>query len=227
MCKIADEYNALDDKTKRQFQTSPDRDIANHKRTFGDDAMDRRARSKFVEGLPTGWTTRIVPRKAQSRTNSDTYWYSPIQSYFFPSMAKVKRFLKMLEETGGDEVKAFQLCSCQRNKTKRNDAPSITVDDGKTGKKRKSRNIRLEEVVVVKCADEDVNESEDDEMPESWDLSSEEDVNENEEDGMHKTTEEVVEKCIDEDVNESEDDKMPESWDLSSEEDEMPESWAV
>jgi hypothetical protein len=217
MCKIAYKYNALDNNTKRRYKTRSDRAIANFKAEVGEDAMHTGAHSTFVEGLPSGWTKRIVPRKVQSRTKSDTYWYSPIQSYKFPSMTKVKRFLENLEETGGDEVKAFRVCSCQRNKKKSADA----VDDSKTVKKRKSRNIRMEEVVVVKCADED------DEMPESWDLSSEEDVNKNEEDGMHNTTEEVVEKCTDEDVNESEDDEMPESWDLSSEEDEMPESWAV
>ncbi len=69
--------------------------------------------------LPTGWTTRVVPRKDQSkRTKDDTFFYSPIQSYFFQTMADVNRFQELLKETDGDEMEAFKVY--KRNKmTKR------------------------------------------------------------------------------------------------------------
>ena len=61
-----------------------------------------------VEGLPTGWTRILVRRKnGNYKGKDDPYYFSPLQSYKFNSLVKVKQFLVCLEEAGGDEVTAY------------------------------------------------------------------------------------------------------------------------
>jgi hypothetical protein len=61
-----------------------------------------------VEGLPTGWTRILVRRKKGNyRGKDDPYYFSPLQSYKFNSLVKVKRFLVCLEEASGNEVAAY------------------------------------------------------------------------------------------------------------------------
>jgi hypothetical protein len=61
-----------------------------------------------VEGLPTGWTRILVRRKnGNYKGKDDPYYFSPLQSYKFNSLVKVKRFLVCLEEAGGDEAAAY------------------------------------------------------------------------------------------------------------------------
>ena len=59
-----------------------------------------------AEGLPTGWT-RILVRRKKGKKQSDPYYFSPMQSYKFNSMVKVKRFLVSLGDACGDEVAAY------------------------------------------------------------------------------------------------------------------------
>ena len=147
--------------------------------------MDGETRSNFKEGLPTGWTTRVVPRLDQSKkTKADTYWYSPIQSYSFPSMEKVNRFLEILEETDGDEVKAYNLCK-RKKKRKNMDVPNIAVKQ--SAKVRKSKDKIEKLLLVVQKSDDDDKDSseseedggnserEEEEIPDSWNCGSEED----------------------------------------------------
>ena len=108
-----------------------------------------------AKGLPNGWTTRVVPRKDKSQ--SDTYWYSPVMLYKFRSMSAVKTFLKLLEETKGDEVRANKLLQSSGKKLKSADA-TADVSDRKKVKKSKT--------VVAEKDDKDISDG--DEMPEAW-----------------------------------------------------------
>jgi hypothetical protein len=64
--------------------------------------------SQPVEGLPSGWTRILVRHKnGNYKGKDDPYYFSPLQSYKFNSLVKVKRFLVCLEEAGGDEVAAY------------------------------------------------------------------------------------------------------------------------
>ena len=63
--------------------------------------------SKPAEGFPSGWITRLMPRKTGDK--SDTYWFSPAKGYKFRSKAEVERFLKCLETADGDEDAAHEL----------------------------------------------------------------------------------------------------------------------
>ena len=108
-----------------------------------------------AKGLPNGWTTRVVPRKDKSQ--SDTYWYSPVMLYKFRSMSAVKTFLKLLEETKGDEVRANKLLQSSGKKLKSADA-TADVSDRKKVKKSKT--------VVAEKNDKDISDG--DEMPEAW-----------------------------------------------------------
>lgn len=117
-----------------------------------------------ANGLPTGWTMRVAPRPNKP-SQKDKYWYSPVQSYKFPSIPQVKRFLEMLKETDGDEKKAYKLL----NKRKSVDATDNT-DDSKKAKKKKKK--KTKKVAVEKTTDEneDGSVSEvDDGMPDAWD----------------------------------------------------------
>lgn len=72
-----------------------------------------------AEGMPEGWTQILVPRKAGNRkagnvsktwySIQDKYWFSPKESYKFNAAVKVRRFLDVLDEVGGDEVHAHRL----------------------------------------------------------------------------------------------------------------------
>ena len=125
----------------------------------GDSAWEKRGISTSdkipAKGLPNGWTTRVVPRKDKSQ--SDTYWYSPVMLYKFRSMSAVKTFLKLLEETKGDEVRANKLLQSSGKKLKSADA-TADVSDRKKVKKSKT--------VVAEKNDKDISDG--DEMPEAW-----------------------------------------------------------
>ncbi|KAL3827643.1 hypothetical protein ACHAXA_000516 [Cyclostephanos tholiformis] len=70
-----------------------------------------------AEGLPDGWTQRLVPRKNGHRF--DPYWFSPRMSYRFNSLPQVKRFLNCLERAEGDEIVAYDAYSSKDKKQKR------------------------------------------------------------------------------------------------------------
>jgi hypothetical protein len=60
-----------------------------------------------AEGMPEGWTQIIVRRK--EGVIRDKYWLSPKESYKFNAKVKVRRFLAVLDQVGGDEVMAYRL----------------------------------------------------------------------------------------------------------------------
>ena len=126
-----------------------------------------------ADGLPTGWTMRVIRRSGKSKwVKHDKYWYSPVESYRFLSMTKIQQFLERLEEVGGDEVMAYKLCKLNDKKRKNTDAADIVVYDRKK-EKRNKRASRKKKIVVEmdEDKDEDVNESEEDEMPDARSLS--------------------------------------------------------
>lgn len=192
----------MDDDAKKWYKATSDNAITNYKKQFGDDAMKYGHRSDYK--VPTGWTTRVVPRTDQTkRTKYDSYFYSPIKSYSFQSMAKVKRFQEFLKETAGDEVKAYKLY--KRGKTTRKNKKTPAVNVRKKVRKSEEEN---EKVLLLSSKsdeeDKDASESEEYEIPDSWKCESEDDEKTN---GCN---------C------ESEEDEMPDSWKC---EDEMPDSW--
>jgi hypothetical protein len=57
--------------------------------------------------MPEGWTQIIVRRK--KGVIRDKHWFSPKESYKFNAEIKVRRFLALLDQVGGDEVMAYRL----------------------------------------------------------------------------------------------------------------------
>jgi len=58
-------------------------------------------------GWPKGWLKKVFARKnGASKGSTDRYWYSPKESFKLRSMVQVKKFLKALKETKGDEKMA-------------------------------------------------------------------------------------------------------------------------
>ena len=58
-------------------------------------------------GWPDGWVKKVFQRKSgQSKGSTDRYWYTPIQKYKLRSMVEVKKFIRALEQYGGDEMAA-------------------------------------------------------------------------------------------------------------------------
>ena len=55
-----------------------------------------------AEGMPEGWTFIAVRRKTGNTNTRDKYWYSPKKSYKFNAAVKVRRFLAVLDQVGGD-----------------------------------------------------------------------------------------------------------------------------
>ena len=62
-----------------------------------------------AEGMPEGWTFIAVRRKTGNTNTRDKYWYSPKKSYKFNAAVKVRRFLAVLDQVGGDEDVAYRL----------------------------------------------------------------------------------------------------------------------
>lgn len=61
-------------------------------------------------GWPEGWIKKIFERKSgKTKGGTDRYWFSPDQNYKLRSMIEVKKFMKALEQTNGDEVAAKKL----------------------------------------------------------------------------------------------------------------------
>jgi len=60
-------------------------------------------------GWPKGWVKKIFARKnGATKGSTDRYWYSPKEKFKLRSMVQVKKFLKALAVTKGDEKKAKQ-----------------------------------------------------------------------------------------------------------------------
>jgi len=58
-------------------------------------------------GWPKGWVKKVFARKnGASKGSTDRYWYSPEEKFKLRSIVQVKKFLKALVETKGDEKKA-------------------------------------------------------------------------------------------------------------------------
>jgi hypothetical protein len=90
--------------------------------------------------LPDGWTTRVVPRKSDnpnSRRKSDTYWFSPQNSYKFNSKPRVHLFCAFLEQVGGDEAAAFGLYSIAKSRKTGNAPSKVESANANTDKKEK------------------------------------------------------------------------------------------
>jgi hypothetical protein len=65
--------------------------------------------------FPPGWIQRTYKRPGTSpRVRVDHYWFSPVTQKKLRSIVEVQRFLKALEENGGDEYDAWS-----KTKTKR------------------------------------------------------------------------------------------------------------
>jgi len=188
MSLIGKEYRALDDDERNQYKTVAGAAMAKFKEEHGENALKNQPRkskklkkrssingggnhptgdnlanipSKPAEGLPDGWVTRNVPRKAGDR--ADMYWFSPEKSFKFRSKAEVKRFQSSFEKADGDEGAAMELYTkgekkeksvvaaagsesvkkrTKRNSGKKNDAASVPAavdgdgsvkDDGRAG----------------------------------------------------------------------------------------------
>ena len=63
---------------------------------------DTEAQPHHAKGMPEGWTQTIVCRKRG--VIPDKYWFSPKESYNFNAEVKVRRFLAIQDQVGGDEV---------------------------------------------------------------------------------------------------------------------------
>jgi hypothetical protein len=62
------------------------------------------------KGLPEGWTAKTFQRAGGGTAGQfDTYFYSPVTNIKFRSKNKIKIFVEIVEEVGGDELRAFQL----------------------------------------------------------------------------------------------------------------------
>ena len=97
------------------------------------------AEKKEKEDLPSGWRVESKPR--QKGNHVDKYFYSPVKGYKFPSEAQVRIFLSVLEQEGGDEVRAHQVYT--ENRKKKNKKKSSATDSNK--KKSKKAKISDEE----------------------------------------------------------------------------------
>lgn len=65
---------------------------------------------KIEGGWPDGWVKKIFARKhGASKGATDRYWYSPNKKIKLRSLVEVKKFLKALIDTNGDEQKAKKL----------------------------------------------------------------------------------------------------------------------
>ena len=91
------------------------------------------AEKKEKEDLPSGWRVESKPR--QKGNHVDKYFYSPVKGYKFPSEAQVRIFLSVLEQEGGDEVRAHQVYT--ENRKKKNKKSSATDSNKKKSKKAK------------------------------------------------------------------------------------------
>eukprot|EP00536_Pseudo-nitzschia_multiseries_P003733 jgi/Psemu1/252945/estExt_Genewise1Plus.C_580111 len=62
---------------------------------------------KIDGGWPTGWVKRLYARKTgATKGATDRYWYSPKEKIKLRSLVQVKKFMRALEDTNGDEIKA-------------------------------------------------------------------------------------------------------------------------
>ena len=69
--------------------------------------VDDAEQARPAEGMPAGWTHIAVRRKKGN--TFDKYWFSPMKSYKFNAEVKVRQFLAVLDQVGGDEVVAHRL----------------------------------------------------------------------------------------------------------------------
>jgi hypothetical protein len=58
-------------------------------------------------GWPAGWVKKVYERKGgKFKGKGDPYWYSPKENIKLRSMVEVRKFMKALKESKGDEPKA-------------------------------------------------------------------------------------------------------------------------
>ena len=103
------------------------------------------AEKKEKEDLPSGWRVESKPR--QKGNHVDKYFYSPVKAYKFPSEAQVRIFLSVLEQEGGDEVRAHQVYTENRKKKKKKKS-SATDSNKKKSKKAKISDEEGEDAVA-------------------------------------------------------------------------------
>ena len=61
-------------------------------------------------GWPEGWTKKTYQRMSgASKGGHDRYWYTPKTQFKLRSMVEVRRFLRALDQTNGDEDKARKI----------------------------------------------------------------------------------------------------------------------
>ncbi|KAL9184797.1 hypothetical protein ACHAXT_002574 [Thalassiosira profunda] len=189
MGKAAEAYRELSEDERKRYKDKADAAKAQFLKEHGEDALKRGKRKKKqsstngsarkradslgshpteagmthiasepAKGLPEGWVTRAVPRKSGDR--SDTFWFSPEESYKFRSMAEVKRYRKSLKRADGDEVAAIKL-----------------FKEGEKGGKVKRQKKEAVEEEVEKVGEGDSGSdkdpggsdgSDEDEEPEAW-----------------------------------------------------------
>jgi hypothetical protein len=65
---------------------------------------------KLEGGWPNGWIKKVFRRQnGATKGGTDSYWYTPEQGYKLRSMKEVKRFMKALTMTNGDEARAKKI----------------------------------------------------------------------------------------------------------------------
>jgi hypothetical protein len=67
-------------------------------------------KSDKMIGLPEGWIAKSYQRLGGCTIGqTDTYFYSPVTQIKFRSKKNIQIFIKIVQEVGGDEKKAFEL----------------------------------------------------------------------------------------------------------------------
>jgi hypothetical protein len=74
--------------------------------------------SKVAVGFPPGWTMRLISRIVNNKKRGNNWYYSPNLEYPFQTKGKANDFVKLLEQTNGDEKEAMILFT-KRGKCKK------------------------------------------------------------------------------------------------------------
>jgi hypothetical protein len=83
---------------------------------------DKHIPSKVAVGFPPGWTMRLISRIVNNKKRGNNWYYSPKLEYPFQTKGKANDFVKLLEQTNGDEEEAMILF------TKRGKGKKTAVD---------------------------------------------------------------------------------------------------
>ena len=70
---------------------------------------DKHIPSKVAVGFPPGWTMRLISRIVNNKKRGSNWYYSPKLKYPFLTKGKANEFVKLLEQTHGDEKEAMIL----------------------------------------------------------------------------------------------------------------------